>query len=49
MYKIVMVDLDGTLLDDNKNVSKKNIEMINKVYKEKGVIFVISTGKISMI
>lgn len=45
MYKIVMVDLDGTLLDDNKNVSKKNIEMINKVYKEKGVIFVISTGK----
>ncbi len=45
MYKIVMVDLDGTLLDDNKNVSKKNIEMINKVYKEKGVIFVIATGK----
>ena len=36
MYKIVMVDLDGTLLDDN---------MINKVYKEKGVIFVIATGK----
>lgn len=45
MYKIVMIDLDGTLLDDNKNVSKKNIEMINKVYKEKGVIFVIATGK----
>lgn len=45
MYKIVMVDLDGTLLDDNKNVSKKNIEMINKVYKDKGVIFVIATGK----
>lgn len=45
MYKIVMVDLDGTLLDDNKNVSNRNIEMINKVYKEKGVIFVISTGK----
>ena len=45
MYKIVMVDLDGTLLDDNKNVSNKNIEMINKVYKEKGVIFVIATGK----
>lgn len=45
MYKIVMVDLDGTLLDDNKNVSKKNIEMINRVYKEKSVIFVIATGK----
>ena len=28
MYKIVMVDLDGTLLDDHKNVSKANIEMI---------------------
>lgn len=45
MYKIVMVDLDGTLLDDNKKVSKKNIEMIHKVYKEKNVIFVIATGK----
>lgn len=45
MYKIVMVDLDGTLLDDNKNVSKKNIEMINKVHREKDVIFVIATGK----
>lgn len=45
MYKIVMIDLDGTLLNDNKNVSNKNIEMINKVYKEKNVIFVIATGK----
>lgn len=38
MYKIVMIDLDGTLLDDNKKVSNKNIEMINKVYKDKNVI-----------
>lgn len=45
MYKIVMIDLDGTLLDDNKKVSNKNIEMINKVYKDKNVIFVIATGK----
>lgn len=33
MYKIVMVDLDGTLLDDNKKVSKKNIEMIYQCLK----------------
>ncbi len=45
MYKIVMVDLDGTLLDDHKNVSKENVEMINKIHKEKNVIFVITTGK----
>lgn len=45
MYKVVMVDLDGTLLDDNKNVSNKNIEIINKIHREKNVIFVIATGK----
>ena len=45
MYKIFMIDLDGTLLDDNKNVSNKNIEMINKIYQEKNVTFVITTGK----
>lgn len=45
MYKIVMIDLDGTLLDDNKQVSSRNIEMINKIHKEKNVIFVITTGK----
>lgn len=45
MYKVVMIDLDGTLLDDNKNVSSKNIEMINKVYREKNILFVITTGK----
>lgn len=45
MYKIVMLDLDGTLLDDNKNVSNKNIEIINKIYREKNIIFVIATGK----
>ena len=45
MYKLIFIDLDGTLLDDNKEVSKENIEMINKAYNEKGVISVVTTGR----
>lgn len=45
MYKMVVVDLDGTLLNDKKQVSKKNAEVINKIYKDKDVKFVIATGR----
>lgn len=45
MYKMVIVDLDGTLLNDKKQVSKRNAEIIKKIHKEKGVLFVIATGK----
>lgn len=45
MYKMIVIDLDGTLLDDYKEISKENIDMINKAYQEKGVISVIATGK----
>lgn len=45
MYKMIVIDLDGTLLNDEKEVSKENIDMINKAYLEKGVISVIATGR----
>lgn len=45
MYKMVVLDLDGTLLNDKKQISAKNKEAIEKVYKEKGVCFVIATGR----
>lgn len=45
MYKMIILDLDGTLLDDYKEISQENIDMINKAYNEKGVISVIATGK----
>lgn len=45
MYKMVVLDLDGTLLNDKKQVSKRNVEIINKIQKEKDVLFVIATGK----
>ena len=45
MYKMVMIDLDGTLLNDKKQVSKRNVEMIQRVQAEKNVLFVITTGR----
>lgn len=45
MYKMIVTDLDGTLLDDYKEISKENIDMINRAYHEKCVISVIATGK----
>lgn len=45
MYKMIIVDLDGTLLNDYKEVTKENIDLIKKAYNEKGVISVIATGR----
>ena len=39
MYKMVVLDLDGTLLNDKKQISRRNAEVIKKVHKEKGVLF----------
>lgn len=44
MIKIVTTDLDGTLFDNKKIVSKYNRHMINKA-KEMGVYVVIATGR----
>lgn len=45
MYKMIIVDLDGTLLNDAKEASKENIKAIKRAYEEKGVISVIATGR----
>lgn len=42
--KLVLVDLDGTLLNDEKNVSEYTIEIL-KHLKEKGIRFGICTGR----
>lgn len=44
-YKMVVIDLDGTLLNDKKQVSKRNAEVINDIYRKKGTLFVIATGR----
>jgi Cof subfamily protein (haloacid dehalogenase superfamily) len=43
-YKLVAVDMDGTLLTPQLEISKETLETINKVI-EKGVIFTLSTGR----
>lgn len=45
MYKMIVLDLDGTLLNDYKEVSEENIHAIQRAYEEKGVISVIATGR----
>lgn len=44
MYKAVFLDLDGTLLDDNKKISNDNKEAI-KYAKEKGAYIILCSGR----
>ena len=44
MYKAVFLDLDDTLLDKEKNISKENLEAIEYV-KEKGGFVFIASGR----
>ena len=44
MFKLVAVDLDGTLLDDRKLIPSENIAAIRKI-KNRGVKIVIATGR----
>lgn len=43
-YKIVAIDLDGTLLTDSKEVTNENIEVLNAL-SHRGVDIVIATGR----
>lgn len=43
-YKLIAVDMDGTLLTNAKNISPKTIEAIDKARKA-GVQFSVSTGR----
>lgn len=47
MYRVLISDLDGTLLDDNKNISKENLDAIEHIIK-KGFIFMIASGRSNM-
>lgn len=47
MNKLIFCDLDGTLLDDNKNIIDKNTELINKL-AYKNCKFIISSGRSNM-
>lgn len=44
MYKLIAIDLDGTLLDDEKKISREDLEMLNKVMNV-GCEVVIATGR----
>lgn len=44
LYKLIAIDLDGTLLNDRKKVSDYNIEVLNRLI-EKGYEIVIATGR----
>lgn len=44
MYKLIAMDLDGTLLNDNKEISRENLEFIHRAIG-KGYEIVIATGR----
>lgn len=43
-YKLIAVDIDGTLLNDKRELTEGNIEAIREAV-DKGVIFTIATGR----
>ena len=44
MYKALFTDLDGTLFDDEKNISSNNLEAINRI-RDEGKIFSLCSGR----
>lgn len=44
MLKLIAIDMDGTLLDDNKNLSEDNINSLEMLF-DRGVEIVIATGR----
>lgn len=44
-YKLICIDMDGTLLDDNHNISDENYKAIKEAQK-KGVMVVLCTGRL---
>ncbi len=43
-YKLIAVDMDGTLLNSQEEISEKTIEAIKKAV-DKGIVFTLSTGR----
>ncbi len=44
-YKMICLDMDGTLLTTDKRISEKNKEYLRKI-KDKGVIIAVCTGRL---
>lgn len=44
MYKLIVIDLDNTLLNSSHQISPKNLKVINKV-QAKGIEVLIATGR----
>lgn len=44
MIKAIFIDIDGTLRDSNKNLSRNTIEMIRRV-SQKGILVVLCSGR----
>ena len=44
-YKLIVCDLDGTLLSTNKTISDKNIEAL-EYFKREGGYFTFITGRL---
>lgn len=47
MYRLVLSDLDGTLLNTQKQLSEKTIETVKKL-EQKGILFVPATGRLDV-
>lgn len=45
MYKMLVLDLDGTLLNDDKEIPEQNVKAIQKLNERFGVIPVIATAR----
>ena len=43
-YKMIFIDIDGTLVNDEKQVSQRTIDIIKKL-KEKGITTVLTSGR----
>lgn len=44
MYRAIFIDIDGTLTDNNKNISNRTIEAIKGV-TEKGILVILCSGR----
>lgn len=44
MFKLVTIDIDGTLIDDNLEVSKRTVEKIKEL-RNRGIIITLATGR----
>ena len=42
-YRIIALDMDGTLLNDGGKVSRRSVEIINELIKN-GMLFTVDTA-----